>query len=69
MSRSDCRTPEPPIRRRSKRNNVVCRHQAVTAVAIFQEMKLPKSSWECFGNYSGTTHGDDVIIVKDIGCG
>jgi hypothetical protein len=32
-------------------------------VVTFWELKLPKSSQECFDNYLGITHGDQVIII------
>jgi hypothetical protein len=35
-------------------------------VVTFKELKLPKSSQECFGYYLGITHGDQIIIVEAI---
>jgi hypothetical protein len=35
-------------------------------VVTFEELKLPKSSRECFGNYLGITHGDQGIIVEAV---
>jgi hypothetical protein len=35
-------------------------------VVTFEELKLPKSSRECLGNYFGVTLGDQVIIVEAV---